>query len=1369
MCKGSNTSTQTQTQPNSQAMSLYSSLLNQAQGVAATPYQAYTGQLVAPVNDQQTAGIGTINGAQGIYNNAYGIMQNAAQPLTAEQIQQYQSPYTQAVVDATQRQFNNQNAQARQQLLGQAAAQGALGGNRIGVAEAQLANQQQLAQAPTIANLYNQSYQSGLSAAQQQQQAMMQGAQGIAGIGQGTIGLGGAQIGAGSLQQQTQQAQNEAAYQQWQNQQAYPYQNIQWLANLATGVGSNMGGTSSTTPPQPNKYNQVVGGIGTAIGLAGMFGLQRGGAVRGYAPGGGVMPEGVVPEGFEDLLAQQEQLRAGDRDVQMFPRGTEELPMPPGMDRIATERGAFHFNPARQSALGVAEASSQGRENELLDLGPYSKADIMERIQRGEQPIALVERTPEGLEVRAAIGTESTLPEQLQVMEQAKSPGNIIKLEDVNSVLKNRSGGEETPVGLAAGGTAGGVAGKRPAQLPWATAGGYVPPAEFGMVKGSGAPKPPSLPKEEGNQNKLGNLGGLASMFSGNGGTGGTYEPGWGNTAAFPDPGANSYYSMGGYQVPVFGVPGMSHGGAVGIAGLDPAILQDVYGIGGGAKPTPGFDNGGAVDEVPYTPDFNFNEQFPQQYWSPQADAPATGIAPGAAEYWPEAQTVPSGNEVSLPRVKPQMYENPYKRLAQAEAEKYGIPKDIAFGLLEQESAWNPDAVSRAGARGIAQFMPATARGVGLDDSHDPMQAIPASMKHLRDLYNQYGDWNTALAGYNASPRAVNAWREGRAPLPLETQNYISSIRNMANIKPGFKDDTPVKPATMARGLAPASQEEAEVRPFERASYAPDEGGGVQPVAGRNTDVSSAGVPRLGQAPAREQGSSYDPNYQFHQPQLISDKPDWSAKSNLWPSLVAAGLGMMASRSPHLGVAIGEGGQSGLGTYAQMREAQQNRAMTQQRVNLEAMRLRQSADIEARRAREAEWPYSRMTVEQQKRLALEKARLEAQERQQNFSLRTPFNFTDSAGRPHVFRNVPSPDGKGIEQQEYDPKTKQWVPTTTAPYTGGFNEPNNNNPPPPTSQAPNGATPARAQPVAMTEERALAAAAPQEIRAQMPAASKAARNDAYLEYLAQDRGGVEGAKYAQLIKGIADYQINPNALFSLRGNARQRALEDVLMYDPTYQQHRYNAVNRAVSGWPQSPEGRATRSLSVTVEHLMSLEDLSKALNNGDTQMLNQLRNTIKTQFGYEGPPNFEFAKRIVADEIAKAVIGGQTAQGDREGLQAQIKASSSPEQLAGVIKTAKELMAGQLVGLRQIYQTATGLNNYEDFLTPNAREEVGTLMGERERKLEERRRAKELGAAGGKPAVPGTPVAPSNKRVIQNGYIYEQQADGAWKPVGKAP
>jgi len=121
-----------------------------------------------------------------------------------------------------------------------------------------------------------------------------------------------------------------------------------------------------------------------------------------------------------------------------------------------------------------------------------------------------------------------------------------------------------------------------------------------------------------------------------------------------------------------------------------------------------------------------------------------------------------------------------------------GLPEDLIY-LAQAESAFQPQALSRAGARGLWQFIPSSGRIYGLektwwvDDREDPEKATRAAARHLRDLYSMFGDWYLAMAAYNAGPltiqRAVE--RTGYADfwelykrnvLPKETRNYVPII-----------------------------------------------------------------------------------------------------------------------------------------------------------------------------------------------------------------------------------------------------------------------------------------------------------------------------------------------------------------------------------------------------------------------------------------------------------------------------------------------------------------------------------------------------------------------------------------------------------------
>lgn len=591
--KGTSQSTSSTTSaPDPQAYAAYQQLLQRAQGVASTPYQPYTGELVAPVNSQQNLGISGVNQyasvAQPTINAAINQAQTSSAPLTATGIQQYMSPYTQNVVNATQAQFNNQNQQQLQNVRGNAIAQGALGGNREAIAEAETTNQQQLAQAPVIANLYNQGYGQAVNTAMGEQGIGLQGAgaMGNLGVAGQTAGLQGAnaQIGAGTLQQNTQQMLDQALLQQYQQAQAFPYQQTQWLAGLDTGVGSQMGGTSSgQTTQETSPWNSIVGGLTSGVGLLGatgafgsagwlapaMMALKRGGAVHGvaYHP---------VPESIHTLVAQQKQLLDGHRVAQLYPKGHPELRLPKGLSRAKMPNGdVFHYHPAKITKELLIHASKTGQENKVLGLGPVTKHDAVRRVAAGEHPVAVVERNGLGHEVRAAAGTHATAPAQVRALNARKSPGHHVSIESPDHTIAKRSMGG----GISGYDTGGGVA-----LYPYGGAPSWIP--TMNIAHGSGAPhaSAPSIQNQNSDPQKQANqIGQMAKSLT---------EGLSGNGVAAVAPGE---------AVPgAFGAT--SAGGAAG-----PTPLVSMYARGGVA----GYADGGSLDDTPASFEDRFDAATP--------------------------------------------------------------------------------------------------------------------------------------------------------------------------------------------------------------------------------------------------------------------------------------------------------------------------------------------------------------------------------------------------------------------------------------------------------------------------------------------------------------------------------------------------------------------------------------------------------------------------------------------------------------------------------------------------------------------------------------------------------------------------------------
>jgi hypothetical protein len=141
-----------------------------------------------------------------------------------------------------------------------------------------------------------------------------------------------------------------------------------------------------------------------------------------------------------------------------------------------------------------------------------------------------------------------------------------------------------------------------------------------------------------------------------------------------------------------------------------------------------------------------------------------------------------------------------------------GLPIDFFTRLIRQESNFDPKAVSRAGAQGIAQFMPGTARWRGLSDPFEPAESLKESARWLRELREQFGNLGLAAAAYNAGPQRVRNWLAGRGELPNETRAYVRIVtgRHAEEWMGGSKEmllDRPTGPCAQVAKRAPPTVE----------------------------------------------------------------------------------------------------------------------------------------------------------------------------------------------------------------------------------------------------------------------------------------------------------------------------------------------------------------------------------------------------------------------------------------------------------------------------------------------------------------------------------------------------------------------------------
>jgi soluble lytic murein transglycosylase-like protein len=159
---------------------------------------------------------------------------------------------------------------------------------------------------------------------------------------------------------------------------------------------------------------------------------------------------------------------------------------------------------------------------------------------------------------------------------------------------------------------------------------------------------------------------------------------------------------------------------------------------------------------------------------------PSTSAEFGSALTALSGQITPSGTEgfrpMSISGLGLESNANSgLRQLARRSAQDAGVDADLFEALISAESGFNPTVKSRAGAMGLSQLMPDTAKSLGVNDPFDPAQNLRGGATYLRQMLDRFGDEKLALAAYNAGPGRVEQ-AGNQVPNIAETQRYVQKV-----------------------------------------------------------------------------------------------------------------------------------------------------------------------------------------------------------------------------------------------------------------------------------------------------------------------------------------------------------------------------------------------------------------------------------------------------------------------------------------------------------------------------------------------------------------------------------------------------------------
>ena len=604
---------------------------------------------------------------------------------------------------------------------------------------------------------------------------------------------------------------------------------------------------------------------------------------------------------------------------------------------------------------------------------------------------------------------------------------------------------------------------------------------------------------------------------------------------------------------------------------------------------------------------------------------------------------------------------NDYEPDIEAAAAKYGVDPRIIRTTMKIESDGNPHARSSAGAEGLMQLMPATARALGVKDPSDPAQNIGGGTSlYAENLARFNNDPLKAALAFHSGPKAVETRRVGPAGAQYQTK-WLNEFKAEGGTLPPGSAPLPQtlpghavmkngKPLDMSHAVTGFNASEYE--DLLRIAYndpmvkAADRAVGDEIKANnRAAEVVEKNLPEYGKLRERmrEAGKLPDePNFQdLPGEKQVEIRDPMKALFQFMPMLAL--LGGAANKKFSLAAmdaATGAMNAQKAGDYAKREEEHQKWLDNTKRV-VEGNALMLNRYEIAMGRRKAGLDEIKAEMEA---IASENGDLVMLANLQKGNLESIYKGMEVHAKAldpvaKVYAAALAAVGKG---KAYS--TSSGVPLT---YSNG--------------QFSVAAGPNAGQPYDPARDGEI-----QSISARPRNTGMALLQSARAEYAAK-HGGAEMPVAAQ-----KEFLINFSAQSKAMAKATSGKWQDNII-----------AANTAL-------------------QHLDVLQEAAANLNTGDVVAINNFVQTVATEFGRPEAVDFNSAKEVVADELIKAVIGTGGGVTDRVAAKDKLKASMSPEQMAGVVAVQKGLLAGRLDSMHRAYVETTGANDFARYLSPGA-------------------------------------------------------------------